>query len=339
MIMMNKQTIKFSIMSPVYNVEPFLDECICSVLEQTYKNYELILVDDGSTDKSGSICDKYSSAHDNIKTFHRENEGLISARRFALEKATGDYYIFLDSDDRLKPEALQTIYDYIVEYDCDCVIYGMERVYNDSVLYRSKEESIPPVLMTDKRDIYKKVFFLSDYNNIWRKAVKASLVSEKDYSQYYHISLGEDLLQSIDIYENSKSILFVDDRLYLYTVNPDSITQLNKEIFDPIFPVKERVLEFLQKESVFTEEDYNEFRDYNIKLFVNCLVKLGKMSIDKKEKCEMLKQAVESDYYKSFLAKGHTDPKKLGKRRWYYYLLERGMYSLLVSVLDFEYKK
>ena len=91
--------VKVSIIVPVYNVEHYLEECIKSVIEQTYKNIELILVDDGSTDKSGKICDNYSSLDERIIVIHKNNGGLSSARNVGLEAAQGRYIIFIDSDD------------------------------------------------------------------------------------------------------------------------------------------------------------------------------------------------------------------------------------------------
>ena len=90
---------KFSVLVPVYNVEKYLKQCIESVLNQTYQSFELILVDDGSTDNSGAICDEYASKHKFIKVIHKPNGGLLHTRRVSLAHATGDWYVFLDSDD------------------------------------------------------------------------------------------------------------------------------------------------------------------------------------------------------------------------------------------------
>ena len=118
--------IKFSIMTPVYKVERYLPECIESVLGQTYGNFEFILVDDGSPDHSGEICEEYAKKDSRIRVFHKPNGGLMHTRRYALERASGDYYVFLDSDDYLSLDTLETLSRYIAESGADCVIYGLE---------------------------------------------------------------------------------------------------------------------------------------------------------------------------------------------------------------------
>ena len=90
---MKKENIRFSILVPVYQVELYIEECIQSVLKQTYQNWELILVDDGSKDKGGVVCDRYAEQYDNILVYHKENRGLIHTRRYGIERARGDYYI------------------------------------------------------------------------------------------------------------------------------------------------------------------------------------------------------------------------------------------------------
>lgn len=99
-----------SIIVPVYNTEDYIQECILSVLNQTYKHWELLLVDDGSTDKSGEICENYAANDSRIKVFHQENAGQSKARNTALKHCQGEYYTFLDSDDRLPSNALEILY-------------------------------------------------------------------------------------------------------------------------------------------------------------------------------------------------------------------------------------
>ena len=94
---------KISIIIPVYNVEKYLRECLDSILAQSYKDFEIILADDGSTDSSGNICDEYSMKYENIKVLHKNNNGLSSARNAGLDIAQGEYILFIDSDDVVSP--------------------------------------------------------------------------------------------------------------------------------------------------------------------------------------------------------------------------------------------
>ena len=98
-----------SIIIPVYNVEKYLQQCVGSVLAQTYKHLEIVLIDDGSTDQSPRMCDEYAAQYENIYVFHKQNGGASTARNIGLENAKGEYIFFLDSDDWLEPNALETM--------------------------------------------------------------------------------------------------------------------------------------------------------------------------------------------------------------------------------------
>ena len=118
-------SIKFSIIIPVYNVEKYLNECVDSVLNQTYKYMEIILVDDGSTDSSPQICDSYAEKDNRIRAIHKENGGLSSARNAGIKNMTGDYVLFLDSDDFWdNNKALEHLSYIISEQKPDVVCYG-----------------------------------------------------------------------------------------------------------------------------------------------------------------------------------------------------------------------
>ena len=115
-----------SVIVPVYNAEKYLKECIRSILNQTIQNLELILVNDGSTDGSGYICDEYINKDNRIKVIHKENGGVSSARNMGISEATGEYFTFVDSDDYLEPNALEILYNDIIIYNADisCALHA-----------------------------------------------------------------------------------------------------------------------------------------------------------------------------------------------------------------------
>ena len=125
--------IKFSVIVPVYGVEKYIDQCVQSLLIQTYKNYELILVDDGSPDNCGQICDQYAEKDNRIRVVHKKNGGLSSARNAGLDIAKGEYVIFLDSDDFWDDaEALSGINRNLSESKADVLIFPAKRYYEES---------------------------------------------------------------------------------------------------------------------------------------------------------------------------------------------------------------
>lgn len=298
--------IKFSIMTPVYKVERYLPECIESVLGQTYGNFEFILVDDGSPDHSGEICDEYAKKDSRIRVFHKPNGGLMHTRRYALERAQGDYYVFLDSDDYLSLDTLETLSRYIAETGADCVIYGFEWLRPEGTSHIKCSSYDCGRVITDKRELYNIVFNDEAYNSLWRKCAKASCFDGRDHSRYYHIKRGEDLLQSLEILENAGSFLFIPETLYCYRVNPASITHSDSyEGYRANFEVRETVLEFLGKSGVFTEEDYDRLRNNDMDRVAVELKRICRYAPTREAKREAIASIRDSAYYKHFLEPGY----------------------------------
>ena len=122
---------KISIVVPVYNVENYIEECINSIINQTYKNLEIILVDDGSTDSSGKICDKFAKNDDRIKVIHKKNEGLGKTRNVRILESTGDYLFFVDSDDFIDLNTIEKLYNRSNNGTMDLVICDYYKYYNN----------------------------------------------------------------------------------------------------------------------------------------------------------------------------------------------------------------
>ena len=128
---MTRSTKYFSIIIPVYNIEKYLSKCIESVLQQSFSDYEAILVDDGSTDGCPTVCDRYAEKDSHIKVIHKENGGLVSARKAGLQHSSGKYILNLDGDDYIAPTLLEDLHRIIMEYDPDIVTFGCIQIYSD----------------------------------------------------------------------------------------------------------------------------------------------------------------------------------------------------------------
>lgn len=297
-----KENILFSILVPVYNVESYIEECIASVLAQTYANWELILADDGSVDGSGVICDRYAASDPRIFVFHKENEGALAAREYARSKAHGEFYLFLDADDTLKKETVETVYHALLRTGSDCVIFGLEQRMDGRIIYCTPEEC--GYTETDKRRLYKKVFPDNRYNSLCRKAVRAELYRGEDYSRFFHISRGEDLLQSIAIYQKAESVTFLPERLYNYRINPKSVTHsVRYENYSSNFTALEMVWDFLKREGVFTEKDFADYRDCCLKLLADEAILILRFRTTLKNRLRLLKEIRQTAYYRTYLAK------------------------------------
>ena len=225
---------QFSILAPVYNVEKYLAVCLESILNQTCQDFELILVDDGSTDLSWKICDEYACKNPlNLRVIHQENRGLLCARRVGIACAKGDYCVFVDSDDFVEQNLIESILNAITQTpDVDVVLYSFcyhrngkpaERFHpiaEDGKIWREEE----------KRELYEKLLFTNDVSQLWTKAVKTSLLQSDptDYSPYYGKNMAEDVLQSLYILTAAKTITFLDVPLYNYRILSNSISHTFK---------------------------------------------------------------------------------------------------------------
>jgi len=220
----------FSIVIPVYNVEKYLRECLESVLKQTFSDYEVILIDDGSTDSSGNICDEYVEKYNNFKVYHKKNEGLLKTRLFGRDKAQGTYFVSIDSDDFISEKALEVLYNYIKKYDYpDVICFQMNKFTQDSKIIAPHQRIEEVFNENNKSEFYKRVISSFEYNNMCSKIVKMQLFKSDntDFSVFCK-NQGEDLALSLYSLTYAKTIVSVDDRLYFYRWNSNSIT--NKKI-------------------------------------------------------------------------------------------------------------
>ena len=144
-----------TIVVPVYNVEKYISDCLDSLISQTYKNIEIILVDDGSTDMSGAICDRYTALDARIKVIHKQNEGLGFARNTGLEVAQGKFVAFIDSDDMADADLVEKLVNGLYEENCDTCIGGFKRISeNGTVSFEEKYDKI----VYEGKDVYDKLF-------------------------------------------------------------------------------------------------------------------------------------------------------------------------------------
>lgn len=165
-----------SIIIPIYNVAEYLTQCLDSAYSQVRDNYEVILVDDGSTDNSGDICDEYKLKYPQTIVVHKENGGLSDARNAGIKVATGEYIYFIDSDDWLAPNAISTLLDYAIENKCEVIQGGLYYAYNDYLLYDNSQKT--PFILN--RNQAMKELIKNDYikNFAWGKIYKTEIVKK-----------------------------------------------------------------------------------------------------------------------------------------------------------------
>ena len=311
--MKENNMIKISIIVPVYNAMDYLDECIQSVLQQSYPCFEMILVNDGSTDDSGEICNRYAENHSKVFVYHKENQGQLYARQYGVDRAKGDYCVFLDADDYLDKDALEIIAAKIHEVKCDCIVYGMKRKKEDQTI--SYITNGDEYLIDDKRNLYRKCFFSFEYNSMCRKAAKTDLLKNRKWNDFYDIRYGEDLLQSIELLKVCKNVLFIKENIYNYRVNEKSITNsINSTSIEVDNPVRPFLLEFIKNEQVFSEQDYKEYISYCIDLLINKIFMVAELDESVNAKVELYKRIKSTSYYQELLSYYNLNLKKFNKQ-------------------------
>lgn len=217
-----------SFLVPVYNVELYLKDCIESILLQTGCEYEIVLLDDGSTDKSGLICDSYKERYpDLIRVIHKENEGLLVTRRRGFVEAKGDWFICVDSDDLIKPNLLSTVVATIKEHDCDMVMYNYEYLDLGGVITKSRLNIKDKTIFNhiNKSNLYEQKLTSVDINSMCIRTIKRDILDiDTDYRQCGIRNMCEDAVQVMPLYTNAKRIVYIDEPLYMYRKGQESIT-------------------------------------------------------------------------------------------------------------------
>ena len=216
-----------SIVIPVYNVEKFIRDCLDSVICQTYKVIEILLIDDGSTDRSGEICDEYEKKDQRITVLHQENQGLSSARNLGIQTAKGSLITFLDSDDMIAPRYLETLYDAMIETEADIAVSDYGRISSEGNSIKEIEEcstKCSNVVFNNVdaiKEVYGKKYHGMQFiacGKLYRKSLY------KDKGIVFPIGkIHEDTFTTYKVIYAARRICYVDTPLYLYRVRSGSI--------------------------------------------------------------------------------------------------------------------
>jgi len=209
-----------SVIVPIYKVEKYLNKCVDSIMKQTYKNLEIILVDDGSPDNCGKICDEYAQADERIKVIHKENGGLSDARNEGIKIANGDYIMFVDSDDYLSLDCVEHLYHTSIEHNADLVI-GSNKKFDDESgeIIWNTADSENKIEIMNRTDAMKDMFM--NGCSAWARLYKASV--HKDIFFPYG-EINEDEAIVLKILERCNTVVKTNKVIYNYRWRAESIT-------------------------------------------------------------------------------------------------------------------
>ncbi|MBQ8851820.1 MAG: glycosyltransferase [Oscillibacter sp.] len=249
-----------SIIVPVYNAEAALRRCIESILHQTYSDFELLLVDDGSRDSSGVICDEYAAKDARIRVFHKENGGVSAARNLALDNARGTYLQFLDSDDWVTPDATRLFLRAAEEHQADLVISDFYRVVGERVSVKGdieedavlSQEEYAEHMMANPADFY--------YGVLWNKLYRRDIVESHRLRMNEEINWCEDFLFNLEYIRWAKRFYALGVPLYYYVKTKGSLASqisLSKTV-----RMKLTMFEYYNRlyQEIFDEEEYEKHR-------------------------------------------------------------------------------
>ncbi|WP_295585026.1 glycosyltransferase [uncultured Oscillibacter sp.] len=250
-----------SIIVPVYNAEKTLERCVDSILNQSFEDFELFLVDDGSTDGSGALCDAYAARDGRVQVFHQENAGVSAARNLALDHAGGEYLQFLDSDDWITPDATVSLVRSAREHQCDLVIADFYRVCGERVSHKGdidedavlSREEYAAHMMENPADFY--------YGVLWNKLYRRDIVAAHHLRMDPEISWCEDFMFNLEYIRHAQRFYALQVPIYYYVKTKGSLASQSLSITKTV-RMKLTVFEYYHQffKTVLDEEEYEKSR-------------------------------------------------------------------------------
>lgn len=338
---------KVSIILPIYNVEKYLDRCMKSLLNQTMREIEIIMVDDGSPDNCPAMCDNYAQMDNRVKVIHKKNEGLGMARNSGLKIATGDYIAFLDSDDYVDLHTYETLYKTIVRCgNPEAVFCGVNKVNDKGEIYYShcdfseftqikdndkcKRIAAEIVARLDKKTSGK--YFVSVWHALYNKEFilnnNIRFYSEKEY-------ISEDIIFDIDFLSRAHNIVYIPDCLIYYCDNGASLSRVfRKDRFIRTQIMHHKIIEMMQKYK-FPEEYKLSAHKYMIISTRQFIYNYFKNIEDKKERLEYVKDIVGQREFWNNIRKSKVKKIINFKLLLFYYPLVYNMHFIVYKYCEY----
>lgn len=252
---------KVSIIIPIYNAEKHLRRCVDSVLKQDFEDFELILMNDGSRDSSGMICDAYAEKDERVRVVHKENSGVSDTRNQAMTLARGEYLQFLDSDDWITPDATGLLVRMATEHHCEMVIADFYRVIGERLSPKGKiredgilsRDEFAMEMMENPADFY--------YGVLWNKLYRRDIIEKNNLCMDKDISWCEDFIFNMEYIRHVKQVYALHVPMYYYVKTPGSLVSQGTSISKTI-QMKRTVFKCYKEfyKEVFKEEDYEKIR-------------------------------------------------------------------------------
>lgn len=260
---------KFSLILPVYNVEKYLDKCMESIMEQTYSDFEVILVNDGSKDNSLSLCQDYANLDERVKVINKENGGVSSARNEGIKQATGEWIVFIDPDDWIESQCIEKCAQLIEKNDTDMLCYNAIKAFetnNKFVKLSPIEPNWYEIEGIEKNELmyslavssYRKHFYAGELiRAVWGKALKRDIIVKNRIEFDKQLSHGEDCVFLMEYLLHCKKISLANEYLYYYRIREGSAVNTGPKNFGEIYSYQFFRISKLINENVKDKEKEN----------------------------------------------------------------------------------
>lgn len=314
-----KQELLFSIIIPIYNCEKYIERCIKSIIEQDFFSYEIIAVDDGSKDNSLNICNNIAENFKQVKVFSKKNSGVSDTRNYALNRATGKYILFMDSDDYVEKDYLQTAIDIIKKYNVEFVNFGFfSDVENErQELISSNRICMEDILVKKQEELNEKIVELWDKHmlyNLWNKVyLREKIVNEN--IEFPTKNFGEDMefniryMKKIDTFYNSSKCFY-----HYIKERKNSITN---KYNDDLFSIRIAEYHFFNKYFEERNIEYNRYIEFSSRRFiervVGCIENICSSNLSIKNKLKKIKEILKNETTRDTvkIARPHSKKMKL----------------------------
>ena len=324
-----------SIIIPVYNCGMFLSQCVNSLLEQTYSNLEIILVDDGSKDDSGALCDEFAAKSEKIIVLHQPNSGVAKARQVGIQKAKGQYILFIDADDWMEQTYVENLMNLSLEYDCDIIISGYRR-YTDQQYIETTQHFDNGYY--DKENLKKKIypsmlsatpfFTFGITPSMWGKLFKKEIATANLKALENQIFFGEDGCFVYSALLDCRSIYITDHSGYIYRHNETSVTHtFNPKLMADNLKLKNFYLELCKEKEWDMGSQFEEYMAYLCDFTIT-----SALSSDNSPSAKELKQYINALFPKNIVRNKKFKQINL-KRKIRFFLIKASKFAFLKKYL------
>lgn len=304
------ESVRFSIVVLAYNLEDYIEQCLDSIRNQTFADYEVWVVNDGSSDRTEEICTRYSQIDNRFHLITHTNRGQLLSRIAGFQKAKGEYYLCIDGDDYWDCNLLSTVDQYLQKKPSELAIYGYRSVA-DGVINHTVEHLFldgKVFNVKDKQEILAKLADGGPINEMWVKVISAELFNRItiNFESYGYLRKAEDLFYSLFLVQEANTILYIDRVLYNYRTRPGSIINSFRpeELNDMLF-VKSYIEHWIETAGIASDMQYRRFYDNVYFYFAHYIYRCGLSEFTNKKKMQILKRVKEEKLFKRS-CKGRT---------------------------------